>query len=95
MKIEFSRIRELLGTTEDITQAFGRVELPHPKLLLKNPHSPIEKDNLIDPSLWNVVEEFDRAGIHYRFRVEPLTTIAYLSISRTELMRIYSNRPIA
>ena len=41
MKIEFSRIRELLGTTEDITQAFGRVELPHPKLLLKNPHSPM------------------------------------------------------
>lgn len=51
MKIAFSRIRELLDTTQTIESAFGRVELPHPKLVLKNPHLPVEPHNLEDPSL--------------------------------------------
>ena len=93
MKFEFSRISEFLGSTQDIAKVFGRVEFPHPELHLINPHLPVERNNLVDPSAWEAVEAFDSAGIHYRFRVDLSKKRAYLSLTRTELMRVYNNRP--
>ncbi|MBM3232692.1 hypothetical protein FJZ18_00805 [Candidatus Pacearchaeota archaeon] len=93
MKIDFAKISEFLGSTLDTSEIFGRVELLQYQFHLINPHMPVCQENLIDPSQWSHIEEFDKARINYRLRTDISRRIAYISICRAELMRIYSNRP--
>ncbi|MEK6825502.1 MAG: hypothetical protein AABY00_01820 [Nanoarchaeota archaeon] len=95
MKIQFERINELLGSAQDINTLFGRVELPSPfQFQLKNPHLPVERENLVDPSTFDLIEQFNEQRISYRIRTETSTRTAYISLTRSELMRVYHNRPV-
>ena len=93
MKIDFDRINEFLDSTADVSETLGRIELLQYPFRLKNPHLPVCPDNLVNPSQWFHIEEFDKSGIRYRLRTYLSKSVAYISISRAELMRIYSNRP--